>query len=362
MILGQEIMNKKVSNIIEKGNNNLDIIRLFAALSVVTYHSFAINPEWGLYDPTKSLFGHTSTGGVAVKIFFFISGLLVTNSLLTKKSPIEFIVSRALRIFPGLIFVTSISALLIGLVISSMSPGEYLSQNDTYTYIIDNIMMNTKYFLPGVSFDNAYGINGSLWTIRYEVAAYIVLLVVFLFSLMRNKVIASFVCLFIMLEPITPFKGVLFASSDDSAIFLLAPCFALGSFFAINKDWITSTLILPFALLLVSICTKSVTLSPLLFCFSLCLLALHISSIKYIVNLRLKDDISYGVYLWGFPIQQILHKYFSSGPIVGIAESIIISCAMGFVSWKLIEKPCIKLSKKFCSYYSAYCLVKHTQK
>ncbi|MEH4266789.1 acyltransferase family protein [Klebsiella aerogenes] len=112
-------MNKKVSNIIEKGNNNLDIIRLFAALSVVTYHSFAINPEWGLYDPTKSLFGHTSTGGVAVKIFFFISGLLVTNSLLTKKSSIEFIVSRALRIFPGLIFVTSTSALLIGLVISS---------------------------------------------------------------------------------------------------------------------------------------------------------------------------------------------------------------------------------------------------
>lgn len=355
-------MYKNISTIIDKGNNNLDIIRLIAALSVVTYHSFAINPAWGLTDPIKNLFGHTSTGGIAVKIFFFISGLLVTNSLITRKSTIEFLISRMLRIFPGLIFVTIISSLIFGPLITSMKPSEYFSQIETYNYIIDNIIMNTQYFLPGVSFDNTYGINGSLWTIRYEVAAYIVLLLVFIVGLMRNNVISSLTCVLVIVEPITTLKGVLFASSDDSAIFLLAPCFALGSLFAINKERIKSTLITPLILFFASISTQSITLSPLLFCFSLCILSLHIASLKPMIYLRVREDISYGVYLWGFPIQQILHKYFSSGPIVGIAESIIISCAMGYVSWKLIEKPCIKLSKKFCSYYSVYCLVKHTQK
>jgi peptidoglycan/LPS O-acetylase OafA/YrhL len=355
-------MDKRISNIIKKGNNNLDLIRLFAALAVVIYHSFAINPEWGFSDPTKSFFGHTSTGGVAVKIFFFISGLLVTNSIITKKSAIEFLLSRTLRTFPGLILVTSISALIIGPVITDMKLNEYLLHNGTYMYIVNNIIMNTSFVLPGVSFDNVYGINGSLWTIRYEVAAYIILVISFMFGLMKSNIISSLICLFIIIEPITPLKGVLFASSDNSAIFLLAPCFALGSFFAINKNWLKSTLTVPVILLLASIYSHSPTLSPLLLCFSFCLFAFHISSVNWIINLRLKSDISYGVYLWGFPVLQIAHKYFSSGPILGIVISIIASCIMGYASWVLIEKPCIKLSKRVCSYYSDSVLIKNTAK
>ena len=83
---------KFVGDVITRDNNNLDLIRLCASISVIVYHSFALNPHWGIIDPVKSFFGYVTTGGLAVKIFFFISGLLVTNSLLTRKSIFQFLI------------------------------------------------------------------------------------------------------------------------------------------------------------------------------------------------------------------------------------------------------------------------------
>ena len=353
-------MNKNISEIIARGNNNLDLIRLIAAIAVIVYHSFAINPQWGLVDPIKSFFGHTSTGGIAVKIFFFISGLLVTNSIISRRSSIHFVVSRVFRIFPGLVFVLISTALIIGPIVTSLGIGQYFSEKGTYTYILNNILLNTEYFLPGVTFNNNYGINGSLWTIRYEVIAYIVLFFAFLFRLTTNKLIASLACVMIIAEPITPFKGVLFASSNDSAIFLLAPSFALGCLFAINKDRFKSTWIIPILMLLASIATTNATLSALLLCTSMCLFSLQVASRPIILRIKLQNDISYGVYLWGFPIQQLLHPYFIAGPVIGMLSPIFLSCMVAYVSWVLIEKPAIGLSKKISKSYLSSLPVKNT--
>lgn len=353
-------MNKKVSEIITYGNNNLDLIRLIAAIAVIVYHSFAINPQWGITDPIKSFFGHTSTGGIAVKIFFFISGLLVANSILTRKSPIQFIVSRSLRIFPGLAFVLLSTAFIIGPIETSLGLGKYFTDRGTYSYILNNLLLNTDYFLPGVVFDNGHGINGSLWTIRYEVIAYVVLFLAFSLRLTVNKLLASLICIVVIVEPITPIKGLLFASSNDSAIFLLAPSFALGCLFAINKDRFKSTWLIPVLMLLASIATSNTTLSALLLCTSMCLLSLHVASRPFTLRIKLRNDISYGVYLWGFPIQQLLHSYFSAGPVIGILSPILLSCMVAYVSWVLIEKPAIGLSKKISKSYLSSLPVKST--
>ncbi len=84
----------KLSEYLIKENNNLDLIRVLAAIAVIVGHSYALAPAEGNVDLIGKLFGVIYSGSLAVSIFFFISGLVVTNSLLKKKSALEFIISR----------------------------------------------------------------------------------------------------------------------------------------------------------------------------------------------------------------------------------------------------------------------------
>ncbi|OMQ26756.1 acyltransferase family protein [Serratia oryzae] len=337
---------KTASQIISRDGNNLDLIRLLASISVIIYHSFALNPQWGLIDPIKNTFGYVTTGGLAVKIFFFISGILVANSLITRKSIYHFIVSRFLRIFPGLLFVLFISSFLIGPVLSTLPFRDYISSGEVYSYFFNNIILDTRYFLPGVLESNKYGVNGSLWTIRYEVIAYIVLLALFLTGVNKNKIISSLVCAIIIVEPISPLKGYLFASSDNNAIYLLAPCFALGVLIAINKDSYKATMLLPVILFASQFLFSDNSIRSLLICFSACLFSFSLSSLSIVKKIKINNDISYGVYLWGFPIQQIYSQYLELSFIANVILSIVTAMIIALISWLRIEKPSIILGKK----------------
>lgn len=334
-----------VGNIISRGNNNLDLIRLLAAISVIVYHSFPLNPQWGLTDPIKDAFGYMTTGGLAVKVFFFISGLLVTNSLLSRKSTIHFVISRAFRIFPGLAFVLILTALVIGPLFTTMPLIDYFKSGQPIAYILKNLSLQTQYFLPGLFESNKYGINGSLWTIHYEVFAYIVLFGIYLLGVGRSQWLSSLVCLCIMIEPISPLKGVLFASSDNNAIYLLAPCFALGSLLAINKDLYKSNITIPVVIFASQFLFTNEAISSLLMCVSVCLALLHTSSFETVKKIRVRQDISYGVYLWGFPVQQVISQSFHFGFIVNVTLSILLTMAIALVSWVAIEKPAINFAK-----------------
>lgn len=353
---------KTASQIISRDGNNLDLIRLLASISVIIYHSFAFNPQWGIIDPIKNTFGYVTTGGLAVKIFFFISGILVTNSLITRNSAYHFIVSRLFRIFPGLLFVLFVSSFFIGPILSTIPLRDYLLSGDVYSYFLNNIILDTRYFLPGVLEGNKYGVNGSLWTIRYEVIAYIVLLFSFLIGFNKNKLISSLICVLIIIEPVTPFKGYLFASSEYNAIYLLAPCFALGSLIAINKERYKSTVLVPISLFFFQFLISDEALKALLICFSLCLFSFHIASLDFTKKIKLNSDISYGVYLWGFPLQQIYSQYFDFSFIVNITLSLVTTMIIALISWRLIEKPSIELGKRIAKGgYSLY-KVKSTHK
>lgn len=334
-----------VGNIISRGNNNLDLIRLLAAISVIVYHSFALNPQWGLIDPIKNHFGYMTTGGLAVKVFFFISGLLVTNSLLSRKSTIHFVISRAFRIFPGLAFVLIITSLVIGPIFTTMPIIDYFKSGQPFSYILKNLSLQTQYFLPGLFEGNKYGVNGSLWTIHYEVFAYVVLLGIYLLGVGKSQWLSSLVCFCIIIEPMSPLKGVLFASSENNAIYLLAPCFALGSLLAINKNLYKSNVITPVVIFFSQFIFTSEVISSLLMCVSVCLVLLHISSLEIVKKIRVRQDISYGVYLWGFPVQQIISQSFHFGFFANVLLSILLTMAIALISWIAIEKPSIDFAK-----------------
>ena len=85
-----------LGNILQRDGNNFDVLRLIAAIGVIIGHAYAIAPDPNLQDGILSIIGFDYSGSLAVKFFFFLSGLLVTNSILRNSNPFLFILKRSL--------------------------------------------------------------------------------------------------------------------------------------------------------------------------------------------------------------------------------------------------------------------------
>lgn len=159
-------------------DNNLNLLRALAALSVLLSHSFALSSGSPATEPLRSLIGMTP-GSIAVDVFFVISGFLVTASICRSQSLIDFVAARFLRIFPGLFVMLVLSVFGLGLAMTTLSPKAYLSSSATYSYFAWclTLFRGVKYELPGVFEANPYrlAVNGSLWTLPYEVRMYAIL-------------------------------------------------------------------------------------------------------------------------------------------------------------------------------------------
>ena len=66
----------------------------------------------------------------------------------------------------------------------------------------------------------------------------------------------------------------------------------------------------------------------------------------FLCKLRLSMDISYGVYLYGFLVQQLVYMLFSD---LGFAFNLFLSVALagvfGLLSYKYIEEPIMRRSR-----------------
>lgn len=327
-----------LSSYLKRDNNNLDLVRIIAACMVIYGHAYAISPQVGSSDLVHQLLGFEYSGSLAVKIFFFISGLVVSNSFYTKRNVNDFVCARFFRIWPALIAVVTLGY-LIGIIITSAS--DFTEQVPFIPYLIKSIILDFTWVFPGVFDQNSMNVfNGSLWTIIYEVGAYIVLMSCF--SLLRfNKIAITLVCLIIIFDSVL-FNGFMIklASLNEEVKYLPA-CFALGALSAIYKDNIdiSGTNLLMLILLASVFSAQESGMSHLLFYVSFMYAILYVSSTKLMLFLKVKHDISYGVYLWGFPIQQLVAmKIGSYGVAYNQIISIILSLLAGFLSWIIIEK------------------------
>ena len=140
-----------------------NLIRLCAAVSVLISHAFDLvgRPE---FEPFR-MWSHdqTSLGGTATYIFFFISGLLVTQSLLRSRSIASYARNRVLRIFPALIVVVILAAVVLGPAVTTFPLARYFADERFRSYLAGTVLMRSD-SLPGVFEANpiAHGVNGSL--------------------------------------------------------------------------------------------------------------------------------------------------------------------------------------------------------
>ncbi len=331
--------------------NNFDFLRLLFASFVIISHAYPLSgvKECDLLCQVSD--GKLSFSGIGVNGFFIISGYLIFQSLERSKGLIDYFWKRLLRLFPALFVVLTATVLLAPVVYNDPLP--YLKNKAVYTYIPRNLSLyNVQFGIKGVFENNPEksAINGSLWTIPYEFTMYILLSFLYFFN---NKRVIKFLLLvtFLLLVSINVFfasyLGKYYFHISSKFIFYLGAFFAAGSLLAavnfekikyIKIITISSAAILILSCLFhASIAVTEFFIDPLL------IIGFGSSSAPVIKNIGKKiGDLSYGVYIYGFPVQQTLAYYFKFGHIQLMAYGLIISYILAYFSWHLVEARALK--------------------
>lgn len=345
-------------NIFDRENNNFDIIRLIASLMVIYAHSYAIAPKEGKMDLVTRLTGITHAGEIAVFIFMFLSGALVFKSMEHSLSMKDFITKRFFRIYPPLV-VCIIFCVSLGLIFTDLTIINYLKDPQLYKYILGNLkLIWNEHFLPGVFTDHPnQGVNGSLWSITLEARLYIMVGMFGMFGLLKYRDTANIVIIFLIFGVLT-FPNLMPLVGSNQELFGLGvfPQYTItfligGLIYYNNKNFIMNYGIVV-CLLIVTILTSDTSLHKTFIMLFSIALAYQISTSKTIIKFRLKEDISYGVYLYGWPMAQVVYKLLPKvGPEINTILSCILTIIVAKLSWKYIEKPAIRFSRDISKKY-----------
>jgi peptidoglycan/LPS O-acetylase OafA/YrhL len=171
--------------------NNFNSMRLWASLAVLVSHGFPLATGKNLGEPVHRFsHGQTTLGTIAVTVFFAISGYLITRSFIRSRDPLKFMIARVLRLYPALIAVLVVLAFGLGPLLTTLSLAGYMEGIKPARYVAGNLLFVGVDNLPGVfehlPFRNA--VNGSLWTLRYEVACYGIVLALGVTRLLRWEI------------------------------------------------------------------------------------------------------------------------------------------------------------------------------
>ena len=186
-----------ISDILKRENNNIDLLRLFTAFMVMWSHGPALFQDEERFLNQAHIIPQLTPIGVGlgylgVAIFFFLSGLLVTNSLLTKQKEMPWVWARVMRIMPAFLVTVFMAVFVIGPLFTTLPIADYFSSKQTWRFFYRNAFLNIEYMLPGLWEDRVYGgFNGSAWSIPFEVGCYIFLL--FSFVLCRRMKVSHWV-------------------------------------------------------------------------------------------------------------------------------------------------------------------------
>lgn len=350
----------KLSNYSQGRDNNFNLIRIVAALAVLVTHSFALTVGSGSAEPFKSTLGMTM-GTIAVDIFFITSGFLVTSSLLKRQSIIEFIWARVLRIFPALLVMLLITVFVLGVFLTSLPILIYLSLPETYVYLVKctTLITGVTYRLPGVFDNNPYKgiVNGSLWTMPYEICMYAMLVTVW-FALritpkLKLVLFKIVVVTFAFVAASYLFAEHLYFNSESHFARLFYMFFIGAAFYVLRNYIILSRYLFWFFVIGLSVTTGDKNVFFVAYVFAVVYILFYIAykPSGFIRRYNRLGDYSYGVYIYAFPVQQAVAAFI---PNVSIQQMILLSSSVTLIlavlSWHILEKRCISLKTNYIGY------------
>lgn len=344
----------RLSDVVHGRNNNFHLLRLMAASAVLYSHSFPLATGDKQTEPLRAAYGCTF-GSIAVDLFFLISGMLVTMSLIRRSSAVDFAKARFFRIWPGLTVAVLLSVLILGPVFTTVPLPTYFTSKDTAKYLVLNLLLfkGVAYVLPGVYTTNAWpsAINGSLWTLPSEVRCYAALLAIWVLlkPLKRpGSLRCALACTWVALFASTAWSlGKLTIEDAPARLWLM---FCSGAMLYLLRDHI----VLSWAGLLAAIAVVALAAGHgmafgVVYCLALPYVMLcfaYLPSGLFLQYNRL-GDYSYGIYIYAFPVQQtLMHLWPALGPLALFGAAMILTLVPAVISWHFIEKPATRLARR----------------
>ena len=350
-------------------NNAFGFLRLVLAVLVIFSHSFPVG-GFGI-DAFETLTkGRHTIGLVSVGMFFVLSGFLITRSAASGVSVARFLWHRFLRIFPGYWTCLIVCGCIFAPYFAYVEHGTFLRvfaapTSSPQAFVLHNAgLLHANGFsilgvlnvfpqsIAGLLSRNPfpYLINGSLWTLPFEFACYLAVAALALFGIIRRArlVVAG---LFVVLLSLNAYSYLWphsflqrFPYAGLTLFLPLGLYFAVGSLCFLYREKIPSSSWAFVACIAVVVASLPLGLfgvaAPIFMSYAFLWLAFHLPFSRF----DAKGDYSYGTYIYAFPVQQALAQagVQEDGWIAYFAWSLVITGALAFLSYRLVEAPCLR--------------------
>jgi peptidoglycan/LPS O-acetylase OafA/YrhL len=339
--------------------SGFDYLRLFLAVSVILWHTIIVC--YGLEAETSIWMGPLRPFCYAiVPAFFALSGFLVAGSL-ERNSISQFLALRVMRIFPALAVEVFISALIIGPIFTTESMQSYFGSNEFFSYFL-NVIGDIHYKLPGVFSVLPWPdvVKLQLWTVPVELNCYLTITTLALIGVTKRPNMLALMTI------------------GGALLITVIYCLGLRAQHVLNSRPANGVLILSF---LFGVCLYKLR-RRIPFNWAVCILSfavyvvlvqdtrfLHLSAVPlaYVtifigcLNPRktfpiVGADYSYGIYLYGFPLQQCVSSLLPSNRYwyVNAALSIPLAVFCAFLSWQSLESKILSRKKAILAYVSLW--------
>ena len=351
-------------------------MRFLLAVSVIFTHGFVVYTGKIDTEPFWRFSRHqVGLGTISLNFFFVISGYLVLQSWTYSKGVFDFLKKRVLRIYPGFIIV----CILCAFIFAPLGNGTLQNPISNFFSYWKKINLHLLFYnmlqlLPPELPDTLVhspcpnDINTSIWTIWYEFICYLVILVTGSMMFYKKHLVPLVLFLLVLGLNIYHFR-IYQMYNEEGSINLIFPFlsqdanekvinlehfllfFLSGSCFYFYRKYIpkNNPLIILCAIILIITFrwVRVLELCQAIFGTYLLLCFVYNSKIK-LNDFAKRGDFSYGIYLYGWPVQQLVFLYFGSRLDIGAAiiVSLFLVFPFAFFSWFAIEKPCLSLKKR----------------
>ncbi|MFE1647064.1 acyltransferase family protein [Microbacterium sp. P01] len=340
------MMRKSLEDVFDPRLNALNAVRLLLAAGVLLRHSFTmLGTSTGIV-PLETIMRSAFVDG-----FFAISGYLIVSSWIRRPDWRAYARARCLRILPAFWVCLGVTALILS-PLHALITGHPMSPQfwaDSLGYIWRNwflwIFQEGIDGTPTGAAPAESGVwNGSLWTLAWEFICYIAVLALGLIGLLnRRAVVASLFVIslltLVVVKPLFPELYLLHHAARFGTMFLAGAVLYVFRTKLPASPWLV---LLSACLVVLSGWLPDYRLVAALPLAYLCIVG---GALIKVPALRLRNDISYGTYIYGYPAQQMLIGLGLAG--AGVAGFFLMSVAavipLAVASWFLIERPAQKL-------------------
>ena len=349
-------------------DNGFGVLRLVFAALVVLAHSSELKYGDRAHEPLTLLFHTISFGDLAVDSFFVVSGYLISESWLRSTSAGAYLLRRVARLWPGYL----VNYALCVLVVAPLAGVVWVAGAGPRASVVLGAVLLRMPDAGAVFAGQPWpALNGASWTIVREFQCYVLVAMLGLGGLLGRRGVIAGVTLAAAIEtallwvpgpppPIAPHVFNLFTTPGlvDAAVDVLVPNIRLVAVFMVGVCFRLFAGQLRFrpdlALLAAAFLLVALRIGPVadaawaLAGGYLILYAATRSAGTVLARINARNDISYGLYLYAWPVEMLLYRAWPGLPVAAAGVLTVgLAAALGWASWLLVERPALRAARRW---------------